>query len=161
MTFQTASNDLYAGISPEIRAELAQYEKNVTIPQGTRLLETGVLPDYLVILNSGTAETFVSVQEQQVSLGVTGPGRVFGLLAIFSGDAPETTVTCLEDCQVTLLPREAFRLVLGRHPEMHSALVKVLSMDLATADHLLCQNARVTTVKPGRKKRTMPGPHAH
>lgn len=159
MTSKTASNDLYAGLSPEIRAELAQYEKTATIPQGTKLLETGVLPDCLFILNSGRAETFVSVQEQRVSLGVTGPGRVFGLLAVFSGDAPETTVTCLEDCQVTMLPREAFRLVLGRHPEMHSALVKVLSMDLAVADHLLCQNARATTVRPGRKKRTTPRPY--
>lgn len=119
------------------------------------MLETGIPPDYLFILNSGTAETFVSARGEQVSLGVFGPGRVFGLLPIVSGDAPETTVTCLEDCRVTLIPRDAFELVLGRHPEMHPAVVKVLSMDLATADHLLCQNARVSTVRPGRRPRRL------
>lgn len=149
MNSTKVSNDLYDGVSEEIRAELAHYEKTVTIRRGTKMVEAGVLPDDLVILNAGTAETFVLVQGEQVSLGISGPGSVFGLLPVFSGEPPHTTVICREDSEVTLLPRNAFRLVLDRHPEMHSAVVKVLSVDLAIADHLLCETARDSTVRPG------------
>jgi CRP-like cAMP-binding protein len=151
MTSMEAINDLYGGVSEQVRTELAHFEKTQKAPRGTKLVEAGVRPDHLAILDSGRAETCVQVRGKITSLGTMGPGRVFGLHSILSGEVPQTTVTCLEDCVVTLVPREAFKLVLERHPGMYLAVAKVLSADLATADHLLRQNALTVRTKPGRK----------
>lgn len=155
MNSKEAVNDLRAGVSEEIWNELAQFAKTTTVPQGTRLVQAGVLPEHLSILNSGRAETVVQTRGRALSLGTMGPGRVFGLHAILSGETPHTTVTCLQDSNVTLLPREAFKLVLARHPKMYFAVVKVLSADLATVDQVLRQKARASRIRPGRKARVV------
>ena len=151
MTSITASNDLYDGVSDEVRSELTQFENTQRVARGTKLVEAGTTPDHLIILDSGQVETCVHAREKSTSLGTMGPGRVFGLHSILSGETPQTTVTCLEDCVVTLVQRDAFKLVLERHPRIYLAVAKVLSADLANADHLLRQNARNTKTKPGRK----------
>ena len=67
---------------------------------------------------------------------------------------PEITVTCLEECRVTILPKNVFLGVLARRPEMYFAVIKVLSADLATADRLRRECARgfqpksVSSVRP-------------
>jgi CRP-like cAMP-binding protein len=90
----------------------------------------------------------VIVAGKEVSLGIAGPGRVFALHSVMTGNAPETTVTCKEDCRVTIVPKETFLEVLARHPEMYFSVVKVLSADLATADRLLRECARGYQAKP-------------
>lgn len=135
-------NELYAGLPPSVRQELASREKTVTFARGTRLLEKGVIPQGLIILNSGTAETTVHVAGKDRSLGIAGPGKVFALHSILIGTPPETTVTCLEDCRITILPKDMFLDLLARYPEMYFAVIKVLSADLATADRLLRDCAR-------------------
>ncbi|HLW51558.1 MAG TPA: cyclic nucleotide-binding domain-containing protein [Candidatus Angelobacter sp.] len=151
MTSIDAINDLHAGVSDEVRAELAECETVATVPRGTRLVEAGIAPSHLIILNSGSAETCVQANGKTTSLGIMGPGRVFGLHSVLSGEIPQTTVTCLENCKIRRVPREAFKCVLDRHPEMYIAVVKVLSADLAVADHLLRKNARAFKVRPGRR----------
>jgi CRP-like cAMP-binding protein len=86
-----------------------------------------------------------------VSLGIAGPGKVFVLHSIIAGAAPEATVTCLQECQVTLVPREIFLGALGRNPQMYLAVVKVLSSDLATA-HRVLRNCALGSVGKTRSK---------
>jgi CRP-like cAMP-binding protein len=142
-------NDLYAGVSEEIRAELAQYEDNLIVPSGTKLVEEDVTPDHLTILSSGSAEISVRANGKDMPMGMAGAGRVFGLNSIISGDVPHVTVTCLQDCQIATLSGEAFKRVLQRHPEMYFAFAKVLGADLARADRFLRQNAEARKVRRG------------
>jgi CRP-like cAMP-binding protein len=135
-------NDLYSGLSEAVRQELSGHQEATTVGRGTPLIQKGVIPQELVILNAGTAETTVTVAGKEVSLGTAGPGRVLALHSIMTGAPPETTITSLEECRVTKVPREAFLEVLARHPEMYFAVVKVLSADLATADRLVRDSAR-------------------
>jgi CRP-like cAMP-binding protein len=72
-----------------------------------------------------------------LSLGVAGPGRIFGLQSMLSGEAPHASVTCLEECEVTMLPKDAFLAVLQRNPQMYLPIVKILSADLASADEVI------------------------
>ena len=144
------TNDLYAGLSEDLRRELARHGEAVTVPQGTRLLQCGISPDHLIILNSGSTEISILVAGKTRSLGVARPGKVFALHSIISGEAPHTSVTCLEECRVTLLPREAFLDLLQRNPQMYFAVIKVLSSDLAAADRVIRKYAR------GSAARTQP-----
>lgn len=141
------TNDLYAGFSAEVRQELATQEELRAAPQGTQLLCCGICPDHLIILNSGSAEISVLASEKTLSLGVARSGRVFGLHSLISGVPPDTTVTCLEECKVTLIPKQVFLDLLQRYPQMYIAVVKVLSSDLAAADRVIRNHARGSAAK--------------
>lgn len=135
-------NELYAGLPKAVRQEFARHEEAVTVARGSRLVEAGVITRGLIILNSGNAETTVTVAGKERSLGLAGPGRVFALHSTLSGTPTESTVTCLEECRVTILPKDVFLEVLARHPEVYFAIVKVLSADLARVDRLIRDCAR-------------------
>lgn len=141
------TNELYAGLSDDLRHELAEHGRVVTVPQGTRLLQCGISPDHLIILNSGSTEISLLGTGKTRSLGVARPGKVFALHSIISGEAPHTSVTCLEECRVTLVPRETFLDVLQRNPQMYLAVVKVLSSDLAAAQRVIRRYARGSATK--------------
>jgi len=111
------------------------------------LLQCGIPADRLIILNSGSAEISVSIAGKIRSLGVEGPGKVFALDSIISGAALHTSVTCVEECSVTLMPKEGFLEVLRRNPQMYFAVAKVLSSDLAAADRIIRNYARRSTAK--------------
>ena len=142
-------NELYAGLPEAVRQEFARHEEAATVARGSRLVEAGVIPRGLIILNSGTAEATVNVAGKERSLGIAGPGRVFALHSILTGTPPETTVTCLEECRVTTLPKDLFQEVLARHPEVYFAIVKVLSADLARVDRLIRDWSRSFRPKSG------------
>jgi CRP-like cAMP-binding protein len=149
MTLPTEfENELYAGLPEGVWQELTGHHTAETVARASRLVEKGVVPRGLIILNSGTVETTVHVGGKERSLGIAGPGKVFALHSILMGTPPETTVTCLEECRVTIVSREFFLDALARHPEMYFAVVKVLSADLARADRLIRECARGFQPKP-------------
>lgn len=144
-TTTSMTNELYANLSAEVQQELTKQERRATAPKGSRLVQSGVAPDQLIILNSGSVEITVPVAGKTISLGTAGPGEVLGLRSVICGEVPEIDVTCLEECHITLLSREVFLEVLRRNPQMYFAVVKVLSADLQKAHSFLRQ-------KTGRPK---------
>jgi CRP-like cAMP-binding protein len=139
---KTAGNELYASLPPEVCLVLEKHERHITVPRGQRLMEYGVLPKQLFILNSGKVEISVPGPEAEVSLGTAGPGKVFGMRALVSGETPEIDVTPLEDCEVTVIPGPEFLAALQTTPQIYFAVAKVLSADLKIADQLIRNCAR-------------------
>jgi CRP-like cAMP-binding protein len=137
-----AANELYAMLSPELRAELARHEQCMTVPEGTKLIRHGVQPDQLVIVNSGKVEVALACSHKSVSWDCTEIGKVFGMRAAISGELPEINVTTVESCRITTLPRDAFLGLLKTHPEIYFAVAKVLSTDLQIADRILRDSSR-------------------
>jgi len=138
MSFESGgSNELYAMLRSELREVLAQHEQLLTAPEGALLIDHGVLPDHLVILNSGTVRVSVPAPQRTVSLTTGQAGKVFGMRAAISGELPEIDVTCMEPCKITVLPRDVFLELLKNHPEVYCAVAKVLSADLQMADRIL------------------------
>lgn len=132
-----AANELYAMLSPALRTELARHERSMTVPEGTNLIRHGELLDHLVIINSGKVEVTLSCSRKQASLGLAQGGKVFGMRAVVAGELPEVDVTCLESCDISILPRDAFLSLLKSNPEIYFAVAKVLSSDLQIADRVL------------------------
>jgi CRP-like cAMP-binding protein len=135
-------NELYASLSDEIRRELESHERHMVMARGQRLLECGVLPHQIMILNAGMVEISVPTSEEEVSMGTAGPGRVFGMRTVISGETPEIDVTPLENCEVTVIPEAEFLGVLKNNPQIYFAVAKVLSADLKIADQLIRNCAR-------------------
>jgi CRP/FNR family transcriptional regulator, polysaccharide utilization system transcription regulator len=130
-------NELYANLSSHVQRQLADQERSATVSPGSKLIQFGVSPNQLIILNSGLAEITVPIAGKPVSLGTVGPGKVLGLRSIMCGEVPEVDVTCLEDCDITLVSCDVFLEVLRRNPEMYFAVAKVLSADLKMAQAFL------------------------
>jgi CRP-like cAMP-binding protein len=141
---RSTTNELYAGLTTELRNELQKYEQELEVPQGYKLIEHGVRPERLVILNSGTVEISVTSGGNEVSLGTAGPGKVFGMRAAVSGEVPEISVTALEQCELGIITGEDFANVLRNFPQIYFAVAKVLSADLKIADQLIRNCARKT-----------------
>jgi CRP-like cAMP-binding protein len=127
------ANELYALLSPDLRAELSKHERFMSVPKGTNLIQHGVQPDELVIVNSGKVEITLNCAQDSVSLDCAELGKVFGMCAVVSGELPQADVTSQENCRVTLIPRDAFLTTLREHPQMYFAIAKVLSGDLVMA----------------------------
>lgn len=142
------ANELYAVLSPALRNELAQYEQSVSVPQGTDLIQRGVLPNQLVIVNSGKVEITLGWMRGSVSLRCGEAGKVFGMRAVVSGELPEADVTSRDNCRVTLIPRDAFLKTVRQHPQMYFAIAKVLSNDLVLAHRFL----KASLSRPRRRK---------
>jgi CRP-like cAMP-binding protein len=147
-----ATNELYAGLSDDLRQELGGHEQTVTFSRGTTLLQSGMPADRLVILTSGSAETSVLTAGKVRSLGIARPGKVFALDSIISGEALRTSVTCSEECGVTFVPKAVFLDVLRRNPQMYFAVAKVLSADLAAANRVIRAYARNAMTKTVAKR---------
>lgn len=142
-----AANELYASLPTELCTELANCEQSLTVPAGTKLIKRGVLPDKLVIVNSGKVGITLDCVRESISLDCATAGKVFGMRAVVSGELPEADVTCQEKCRVTLIPRDTFLKTVRQHPEMYFAIAKVLSHDLVMAQRLLKSSLR----RPFRK----------
>ncbi len=136
------TNELYATLRADLRHELAQHEQLMTVPAGAILIDHNILPDYLIILNSGTVRVSVPSPKRAVSTTTGQQGKVFGMRAAISGGLPEIDVTCIEPCNITVLPRDVFQDMLKNHPEIYFAVAKVLSADLQIADHILRNHPR-------------------
>lgn len=145
-------NELYTGLPAELRKELEKHEQDISVPRGYRLLQHHVPPGRLLILNSGTVEISVPCRGHEVLLGTAGPGKVFGMRATMTGEAPEINVTCLQQCEIAVIPAEDFTAVLRDNPQMYFAVAKVLSADLKIADQLIRNCARRASAI-GRTKR--------
>ena len=143
-----ARNELYAELSAELRTELAKYEGSVTVPAGTQLIKHSVLPEQLIILNSGKVEITLAGMQESFSFDGAEAGKVFGMRAVVSGELPEIDVTSRENCRITLIPRDAFLTIVRAHPEMYFAIAKVLSNDLVMAQRFL----KISLRHPARRK---------
>ncbi|HXA85711.1 MAG TPA: Crp/Fnr family transcriptional regulator [Candidatus Dormibacteraeota bacterium] len=137
-----ATNELYEMLSPGLRAELARSERSMIVPKGTALIQQGVLPEHLVIVNSGKVAVTLNCARRSASLDYSGAGKVFGMRAMVSGELPEINVTSLAPCSITTVPRDAFLVLLKSNPEIYFAVAKVLSTDLKIADRILRDNSR-------------------
>jgi CRP-like cAMP-binding protein len=127
------SNELYRPLSEQIRQRLERNSLRKTVPAGSRLICHGVAPAHLVIINTGSSEISVPTLGKPRSLGVVGSGKVLGLHSVVSGLLPDVDVVCLQECLVTLIPRQEFIGALEQYPEIYLAVARVLSSDLKMA----------------------------
>jgi CRP-like cAMP-binding protein len=137
LPIEAAANELYAMLSPELRVELAKYERTVTVPGSTQLIRRGMVQDQLVIVNSGRVEITLTDMHESISLPSTQGGKVFGMRAVVCGELPEVNVTSQENCRITLISRDAFLTTVRDHPQMYFAIAKVLSDELVMAQRFL------------------------
>jgi len=136
------TNELYSMLPPAVCEELKKHEQSMELPSGAPLIKHGVSPVGLLILNSGSVQISVPCPRRSISLTTAQKGKVFGMRPAIAGELPDVDVTCVENCKVTMVPRDAFLEVLQANPEIYIAVAKVLSGDLQIANRILRGSVR-------------------
>ena len=145
-------NELYASLTQEMRQKLEQYEETKVVPAGAQLITEGVPTEHVILLNSGSAEVSIDSGASQIPVGIARAGKVLGLRSVVSGEAPEITVTTLEECVIGLISRDKFTAVLKKNHQIYIAVAKVLSADLRMVNDLLRRIPRTAAGRmPWRK----------
>jgi len=152
MSVDQQTNELYEALSAEIRDVLHELEQVITVPAGAPLIVQNVVPEHVMILNQGSVEISVPAGGKTISVALAGHGKVFGLRSVVSGELPEINVICLEECSVTVLPRDEFIRILKQYPQVYFAIAKVLSADLKLAQDLLREMPRAANGAARRMK---------
>ena len=115
---QLESIPLFAGLTIDQRATVAQACEEITVDAGTTLVREGDFGHGAFAITNGTAEV---VYDGEI-LRTLGPGDVFGEIAVLSGGRRTATVRATTDVTlVTVLNRELWRME-RECPEIADAL---------------------------------------
>lgn len=117
---------LFAGLSKEEVAALADAAVVRTFPKNTIVVTEGERSDSLYVILSGRVKVFVADENgKELVLNTEGPGEYFGELAFDEG--PRTaSVATLEQCRLAVIPNDALRAFLAARPEAALALIRGL-----------------------------------
>jgi CRP-like cAMP-binding protein len=115
---QLESIPLFAGLTLDQRATVAQACEEITVDAGTTLVREGDVGHGAFAITNGAVEV---VHDREV-LRTLGPGDVFGEIAVLSGGRRTATVRATTDVTlVTVLNRELWRME-RECPEIADAL---------------------------------------
>ena len=116
MTFLRENAPLFAGLSDEDLAHLAEQSRLLAFKAGQTVVLKGTTVDGLHVLVSGAAEVCAKVPNKGVvRVATLAPGDCCGETSIVEMGVANATVKALEDStRVLLIPQEAFRRVLQR-----------------------------------------------
>lgn len=130
---------LFAGLSADELSLLEQRSNTRTFPKNAILINEGDDTDSLYIIQSGKVRVFMSNEDgKEIILNEQGTGEHFGELALID-DAPRSaSVMATEKTQVSVISRQDFRDVLGKHPDIAYSLIK----DLSHRVRLLSENVK-------------------
>ena len=123
--------ELWEGLSPDERNQVARYCPDRSFPKGNTIFAPGDAPEALYVLRSGLVKlSHVSEDGQESILRVFGPGDVFGELLLAVRARP-FLATALTSCTVTVVPGKTFLQLLSMIPRIGFNFIGVLSRHLA------------------------------
>ena len=129
-----------ASMSVEDRSELLRKGRRRRFAKGETLFHHGDPGDSLYLLATGrVAVRVLTPQGDQAILGVLGPGKVFGELALIDGHARRTaTITAIQPCETIVIGRSEFEQLRTRYPQIDRFLLASLAAHVnRLSEHLL------------------------
>ena len=125
---------LFAGVSEEILASLAQCLGKRTFARGMILFHKGSPGNSLYLIDQGKIRIFIlSEAGQEISLNIHGSGDCFGELALLDGFSRSAGAMAIERTVTYTLQRQDFLRHLDKSPRMARALLAQVSNHLRNA----------------------------
>jgi CRP/FNR family transcriptional regulator len=122
---------LFAGLSKEELAPLAEVARLETFPKGQVLCEKGASGKALYIIKSGKVRIFTTDDEgHDVALNVCGKGDFIGELSLLDGLPHSASAAALEPSDILILERDEFLTQLEAHPRIALRVLSAISMRL-------------------------------
>lgn len=122
---------LFAGLSDDALAGLAEHLRRHTFRHGTMIFHKDQAGDALYIVESGRVRIFLPREGgEELWVEFAGAGDVFGELALLDGRARSASAEAVEDTVVYTISREEFRQYVTATPQFAMALIELLSSRL-------------------------------
>jgi len=136
--------DIFAGTPSYILASIARICEEVDCPKGMTFIHEGDPGDCMYVVLDG--EVRVHCGEQVI--GVHGPGKTVGELAVLDPRPRVASVTAITDTFLLRIAKEPFDEVMADRPEIAAGLIRVLVQRLREQTLLFAGNSPTSSGAP-------------
>lgn len=119
--------DLFAGLNDGDLNELAERLERAPFARGETITREGADAHHLYIILSGSVSVRVGGLEEKREVGKLNAGDFFGEMALLTGERRSASCVALDEVDCYRLDAEAFRSLLGRHPDLANRVAQVLA----------------------------------
>jgi Response regulator containing CheY-like receiver, AAA-type ATPase, and DNA-binding domains len=138
--YSLSNIDLLSDLSSVELAELANDFRWMNFDLGSEIIKQGQEEHTFYILIKGKADVMIRKEGQPMRrVRSLSPGDTFGEFSLLNGKPAETTIFCLEGCQVLALDSEGFARMLLRWPKLYQTIIGRLTRNLNDANLLLSE----------------------
>ena len=109
---------------------------------GEVVCQQGEPGDWMFVVQSGELEVLRTEGEEEVAVGVLGPGDVFGEMAIFDRQPRSATVRTKGEARVLTLDKRAFLRQVHEDPSMAFRILQKMSSRIRSLNDELSQLKR-------------------
>ena len=128
---------LFAGLSPEVLAEIEQHGSNKTYSKNTIVINEGDETDSLYLILSGRVKVFLSSEDgREAVLNHQGPGEYFGEMSLIDRQPRAASVMTVEPARLMIISRGDFMRCLASNPEIALNLIEPMTSRI----RMLAQN---------------------
>lgn len=140
---------LFAGLSPEQYAALAQRIGSASLRRGEILFEEGNPGDRLYIITEGKIKLgHMSDDGRESLLAILGPGEIIGELTLFDPGPRSTTATAVSPVSMLSLEHRDLMEILDVNPDLAKHMLRALAQRLRRTNESLAD--LVFSDVPGR-----------
>jgi small-conductance mechanosensitive channel/CRP-like cAMP-binding protein len=149
--------DLFRGLDPAMRAELAAQFAYTPFAQGEAVTHEGAHEDGLYMIVRGDAVVRIGTGDQAHDVARLGPGQVFGEMSLMTGEARAATVIAATDLVCYRVDKPVFEALLRNHPEVAEQVADVLAARKVALDAARGAATATTPVQLATEKQDLLG----
>ncbi|XBS70141.1 cyclic nucleotide-binding domain-containing protein [Acerihabitans sp. KWT182] len=113
-------------LSEDDRAALGEKMRLTLFCAGETILEQGVVPEELLIIESGVVSVSAGPREEELEVGRMGPGEVMGETGIVDHSACLARFSAMTDCVVYRIQYQDLEPWLAEHGELRDVMAKLV-----------------------------------
>ncbi|TCL05892.1 mechanosensitive ion channel domain-containing protein [Sodalis ligni] len=126
-------------LSDDDRAELGEKMRLTLFSAGEVILEQGVVPEELLIIESGVVSVTTGSQDNELEVGRMGPGEVMGETGIVDHSACVARFSAMTDCVVYRISYGDLEPWLEEHGELREVMVRLAHFRAQKRDSVVQQ----------------------
>ena len=104
----------------------------------TNIYTEGSVPRYLYFIEKGKVKTFKTNDDgKELIINILGEKEFFGHTTLLRGDTYTESASALEDCELTVIPKDDFFALLNSNRDVSAKFIKILAGNVASKEDQL------------------------
>jgi thioredoxin reductase (NADPH) len=141
---------LFAALSPERRAHVAEHAADIVLDAGEYVVHEGETPSFFVVIE-GRLEVTQRTGGVERVLGVRGRGATFGELPLVLGSATFANLRAIAPARVMRLDNVTFRELLHESPALSAAVTASIAERIGEFEHARSESPPADVIIVGRR----------
>ncbi|MGQ0848259.1 MAG: sensor histidine kinase [Actinomycetota bacterium] len=135
----------FSGLPDDEIDTLCAASEVILVKSGDVVIEDGALPQGLLVVAEGNFEAYRRTADEDLVLGIVGPGGVLGEMSVLEDRPTSAAVRALEDGSLVRVPVEHFRRVLA-DPVLHTAMFQTVIGRLREREEALVHGEKLASL---------------